>query len=141
MMAGLTLEAHETESPPGASDIRAALIAHNRRVGDPQRRPLVLLLRDQGGTPRAGLIGEVVFGWLYIQTFFVEPALRGQGIGTRLLAEAEARAKAMGAIGAHLNTSTFQAPEFYAKHGYAEVGRLSDRPLGHDRLWVAKRWG
>lgn len=137
----LTLEAHETPDPPGAAEIRAALIAHNEAVGDPQRRPLVLLLRDGTGTLRAGLVGEVYFGWLYIQTFFVDPVLRGQGVGTGLLAEAEARARALGAIGAHLNTSTFQAPGFYAKHGYTELGRLHDRPMGHDRLWVAKRWG
>jgi GNAT superfamily N-acetyltransferase len=139
--AGLALEAHDAPDPPGAAEIRAALIAHNSQVGDPKRQPLVLLLRDEAGTPRAGLLAELVFGWLSIQTFFVDPALRGQGVGSRLLAEAEARAKAKGAIGAHLNTSTFQAPAFYARHGYSEIGRLPDRPPGHARLWVAKRWG
>jgi GNAT superfamily N-acetyltransferase len=136
----LVLAAHETPDPPGADAIRAALIAHNSQVGDARRHPLVLLLRDEAGTPRAGLIAEVTFGWLSIQTFFVDPSLRGQGVGSALLAEAEHRAKAMGAIGAHLNTSTFQAPSFYAQHGYAEIGRLPDRPAGHDRLWLAKRW-
>jgi GNAT superfamily N-acetyltransferase len=141
LIAGLALEAPASADAPGVAEIRAALAAHNGAVGDATRRPLVLLLRDAAGTPRAGLIGEVAFGWLLIQTFFVEPALRGRGVGSALLAEAEARARAMGAIGAHLNTSTFQAPGFYAKHGYAELGRLQDRPAGHARLWVAKRWG
>lgn len=140
-LAGLALEAHDSADPPGAAQIRAALAAHNREVGDARRQPLVLLLRDEAGTPRAGLIAEIAFGWLYIQTLVVDPALRGQGVGSRLLAEAEARAQALGAIGAHLNTSTFQAPAFYTRHGYSELGRLEDRPAGHARLWVAKRWG
>jgi hypothetical protein len=46
-----------------------------------------------------------------------------------------------GAIGAQLTTSTFQAAGFYEKQGYAEIGRLKDRPPGHDRIWMAKRWG
>jgi hypothetical protein len=45
-----------------------------------------------------------------------------------------------GAIGAQLTTSTFQAVGFYQKLGYAELGRLKDRPPGHDRIWMAKRW-
>jgi hypothetical protein len=34
-----------------------------------------------------------------------------------------------------------QAAGFYEKQGYAEIGRLKDLPPGHDRIWMAKRWG
>ncbi len=71
----------------------------------------------------------------------MDEALRGQGYGSRLLALAEETARMHGAIGAQLTTSTFQAAGFYEKQGYAEIGRLKDCPPGHDRIWMAKRWG
>lgn len=128
-----------------AAAVRAGLLAH-RRAALPERRdggqgqPLAFARRDGSGRVVAGLVGEVALDWLYIDKFWVDESLRGQGIGGRLLAAAEAEAQRLGAIGAHLNTSSFQAPAFYRAQGYAEVGRLEGRPAGHDRLWFAKRF-
>nr|WP_202305163.1 GNAT family N-acetyltransferase [Mesorhizobium sp. L-8-10] len=90
---------------------------------------------------RGGIRAMIALCWLQVDHFWIEEALRGQGHGSRLLARAEIEARAHGAIGSHLTTSTFQAIGFYEKHGYREIGRLRDRPPGQDRVWIAKRWG
>jgi ribosomal protein S18 acetylase RimI-like enzyme len=90
---------------------------------------------------RGGIRGTIALCWLQVDHFWVDEALRGQGHGSHLLGMAEEAARMHGAIGAHLTTSTFQAEGFYRKQGYAEIGRLKDRPPGHDRIWMAKRWG
>jgi GNAT superfamily N-acetyltransferase len=64
--------------------------------------------------------------WLRIEVLFVDEAVRGQGIGSRLLLQAEQQARELGAKNVVLETFEFQAPKFYAKHGYSELGRIGD---------------
>ena len=52
---------------------------------------------------------------------------------------AEDMAKEHGAFAATLETFTVQAPDFYAKRGYAVFGRLDDYPPGHAKLFLSKR--
>lgn len=130
---------------PEAQAVMAGLSVHRRAAmaARPEAlisHPLCLVRRDAAGAVCAGLVGEVTMDWLFIDKFWVDESLRGQGTGTALLAAAEAEAKRLGAMGAHLYTSSFQAPAFYRKHGFQEIGRLEGRPAGQHRLWFAKRW-
>nr|WP_305123189.1 GNAT family N-acetyltransferase [Roseomonas sp. GC11] len=143
MADGITLE--EDAEGAIAAAVRAGLVAHRRASLPPRadgggRLPLTLAWRDAGGELRAGLVGEVSLDWLFVDKFWVDASLRGQGLGARLLATAEAWAKGQGAVGAHLYTSSFQAPGFYEKQGYREIGRLPGRPEGFDRIWYAKNF-
>ncbi|RDL51439.1 Acetyltransferase [Ensifer sp. M14] len=138
----MRIDVHDTEIVPGAEDVTAGLLAHMiEMVGTWPRVPLTLLLRDEGGRVCGGIRAMVALCWLQIDHVWVDAALRGQGHGSRLLQRAEEEARAHGAIGVQLTTSTFQAIGFYERHGYAEIGRLRDRPPGEDRVWMAKRWG
>jgi len=38
-----------------------------------------------------------------------------------------------------LATHTFQAPGFYRKQGFVEVGRIPDYPRGHAQVWFVKQ--
>jgi GNAT superfamily N-acetyltransferase len=72
-----------------------------------------------------------VWQWLTVDTMWVHPDRRGDGLGTALLAAVEAEARARGCRWAKLNTWEFQAPGFYERHGYVEYGREVDYPPGH----------
>jgi hypothetical protein len=39
----------------------------------------------------------------------------------------------------HLASFTFQAPGFYARHGFEPFARLTDQPLGHANVFLLKR--
>jgi predicted N-acetyltransferase YhbS len=78
------------------------------------------------------------FDWLLINWLWVAEPYRKIGIGSRLLLGAEAAARERHCRGVYLDTFTFQAPQFYARHGYREFGRLSDYPPGHARIWLSK---
>lgn len=120
--------------------IRAALAAHNAEAGWPHApEPLRVALRDEAGDVVGGLVGTINWRWLWVQALALPRALRGQGLGSRLLAAAEAEARARGCVGARLDTYSFQARGFYAKQGYREAGRIEDCPPGHTRYTMAKR--
>jgi len=107
-------------------------------VGSYDRRPLALVLRDGGGAVRGGLIGDTLRGWLYVDKLWIAAELRGQGWGSQLLDLAERKAVARGCHAAHLETSTHQAPAFYAGRGYREVGRIPAFWAGADRIYLSK---
>lgn len=127
---------------PSLEDRRAlgdALGAYNEPFlpnGDPQS--LAVLVRAPGGELRAGLDGFTYAGWLFIRYLWVHAELRRSGVGRRLMAAAEDRAREHGCHSAWVDTFTFQAPEFYAKLGYHEFGRL-DYPPDHQRIFLQKK--
>ena len=97
-----------------------------------------IFVRDDSGAVRAGLVGYVYAEWLFVNLLWVHADLRRSGIGSGLLAEAERRAIALGCHSAHLDTFSFQGPEFYPKFGYREFGRL-DYPPDHQRIFLKKQ--
>lgn len=94
--------------------------------------------RDAGGAVQAGVRYHIAYDWLFVHWLWVAKPYRKQGIGSKLLMGAEAAAREKGCRGAYLDTFTFQAPEFYPRHGYREFARLDDFPPGHARIWLSK---
>ena len=86
-----------------------------------------------------GLLGETYWGWLYVETLYVSDELRGQGWGTKLLAEGEAEALRRGCRAVHLDTMSYQALPFYEKLGYTVWGTLENFIDGHDRYFLQKQ--
>ena len=56
----------------------------------------------------------------------------------KLLGEIEIRVKEKGSKVITLNTFSFQAPEFYKKHGYKEVFTLENYPVTGKRHYYTK---
>lgn len=101
---------------------------------------VAILARDEEGVIIGGVHGELVWGWLYIKTLWVNPNYRHQGIGTRLLRLAEAAALSHGVSKSHLETTDFQALDFYLKNGYEIFGKLADKPAGSTWYYIKKNF-
>ena len=100
--------------------------------------PVNFVLREEGGQLLGGLIGLLWGGWLHVSYLWVTEAARGQGFGSRLLGEAEAYARTRGAMGATLETYSFQAKPFYKRFGYEECGTLENYPPGGAKFFLKK---
>ena len=119
--------------------VREALMQfNNKRVGNDGHTPLNLIEYDADGNIIAGIIGGTYWGWMCVDILWVHEDHRKQGIGTKLLAEAEKEAARRGCHHVHLDTMSWQAPEFYKKHGYKVVGMLPDIPNGNQKYLLMK---
>lgn len=119
--------------------IYEGLRAYNqeRRVGGAFRE-LAVFAEDPQGEKCAGLIGETHENWLMVKYLWVREDCRGQGLGSKLLAQAEEEAKNRGCHFVFLDTFDFQAPEFYPKYNYVERFVLENYPLTGKRHYFTK---
>jgi ribosomal protein S18 acetylase RimI-like enzyme len=99
---------------------------------------VAIFLRDADDTIRGGVTGGVWGGWLHIVALWVDPPLRGRGLGRALVLAAEDEGRAAGARNAILETHSFQAPGLYERLGYTVVGALEDYPPGERQLIMRK---
>jgi GNAT superfamily N-acetyltransferase len=119
--------------------IGRGISAFNRQqTGDNRFERLCFVLRAPDETIVGGVIGEIYYGWLYIDLLWVQDELRGRGYGHRLLTLVEEEGARRGAKNAYLDTFSFQAPDFYTNHGYRVFGELADFPAGHKRYFLTK---
>lgn len=108
--------------------------------GDPHYRQVAILLTDESGAHVGGLWGKTVYDWLFVELLAIPEHLRGQRLGTALIAEAERIARAENCIGIWLDTFEFQARGFYEKLGFELFGTLADHPVGRSRFFLQKRF-
>ncbi|GLR00075.1 GNAT family N-acetyltransferase [Dyella mobilis] len=107
--------------------------------GIKDRRPLAVLIKDpETRETIGGVTGRTSMGLLFLDVFFVPEALRGAGIGSQVLQMAEAEGRRRGCRTAVLYTISFQAPEFYRKHGWREFGAIPCDPPGTSRVFFTK---
>lgn len=136
----MALTITETTSDADAARITDILIAYNHQFTPPSTRaPLRITVRDETGEVQSGAIGFTAHDWCYVDILTLAPALRGSGHGAHLLQAVEDAARGRGCIGVYLFSYTFQAPDFYKRHGYTEFGRIDDLPKGCAQVWLMKR--
>lgn len=111
---------------------------NTQQAGDDRAQRLCYAVFGPGDEIVGGVIGVVHWNWLYVDLMWLREDLRGRGDGHRLLALLEEEARQHGATQVYLDTFSFQAPEFYRRHGYRVYGELKDFPAGHDRLFLTK---
>ena len=122
-----------------AQEIGDLIRSYNRsKREEAESEPLNIYVEDDSGELMAGLVGETFGNWLEIEYLFVKEDIRGQGIGSQLLQQAESEAKKRNCRFAFVNTYQFQAPAFYQKHDYQEVFTLKDYPCTGQRHYYQK---
>lgn len=122
-----------------AQEIGNLIRSYNRSKREAaESESLNLYVEDDSGQLMAGLVAEIFGNWLEIEYLFVKEDLRGQGIGSQLLQQAESEAKKRNSRFAFVNTYQFQAPAFYQKYGYKKVFTMKDYPYTGQRHYYQK---
>lgn len=131
--AGWTTEADLLEGPRTTTGLLAADLAD----------PAVTLLVVEDGE---GLLGCCAVtdrggGTAYFGTFAVRPGGQGRGVGGRLLAAAEERARASGAVRMEMSVIAQRDDllAWYARRGYAPTGERRPFPYGDERYGLPLR--
>lgn len=83
-----------------------------------ERKPLAVQMKNEQGDVIAGATARSFGDWLLLDYLWVSEELRGQNIGSKLLAHVEATGKSRGCVKCILDTLDFQAKPFYERHGY-----------------------
>jgi GNAT superfamily N-acetyltransferase len=112
---------------------------NTQQAGDAQGKVLCFVLYAPDQSIAGGVIGETHWEWFFINLMWIKEELRGCGYGHKLLLAAEQEARQRGARNAYLDTFSFQAPDFYKKHGYQVFGVLENFPEGHQRIYLTKQ--
>ena len=119
--------------------IRDSLYQFNKEiVGDDGHTPIYIVEYDTDGNVIGGILGGTYWGWMYVDILWVDENHRKKGIGSRLLRAAEEEAAQRGCHHVHLDTMSWQAPDFYKKHGYEVIGVLPDIPDGNQKYLLMK---
>ena len=122
-----------------AQVIRRKLNEYNNKFVPPDNHERLCLVVRRGDNIIGGLLGGTYWNWLYIELFWVDETERHNGLGTRILASAEAAAVQKGCKQAHLETHDFQSLGFYTRRGYEVFGKLDDLPEGHTKYYLHKQ--
>ena len=119
--------------------IREALVQfNNAAAGDDRHTPINIVEYDGDGNIIGGILGGTYWEWMYVDILWVHEDHRKKGIGSNLLREAEKEAVRRGCHHVHLDTMSWQAPDFYKKHGYEVIGILPDIPSGNQKYLLIK---
>ncbi len=121
-----------------AKNVIKGLRAYNLSKAGLKPKPVRIFLKDPGGILKGGLLGAILWDWLYVETLWVSDEFRGKGYGSELLKRAEEHAKSKGCRHVHLDTFGFQAKTFYEKLGYVDFGVLANYPSGQQRYFMTK---
>jgi ribosomal protein S18 acetylase RimI-like enzyme len=117
------LEGHNVEAAPMLADVRR----------------LAAFATDSSGRLIGGAAGRTWGACCELLQLWVQPEHRNSGVGSRLVVEFEARARTRGCRIFYLTTLSFQAPDFYRRHGYGVLARIDGYPNGIVKYLMHKK--
>jgi len=97
--------------------------------GVADQRSFFVRIGDEDGQLVAGLAGWTWGPCAGISLVWVREDSRRTGCGAQLLAAAEDLVRGRGCNRVFVSSFTFQAPQFYERHGFVECARVEDYPL------------
>lgn len=111
---------------------------NDKAVGPDNHELLNIVEYNNDGNVIAGILGGTYWGWMHLDILWVDENYRRTGIGSKLLKAAEEEARRRGCHSVHLDTMSWQAPEFYKMHGYRVIGELENIPTGNKKFHLIK---
>ena len=127
----LKFSTYDTPPADGLSVVDNGLEQYNHSVAPlSDVRSLASLATDRSGRVVGGAVGRTWGRCCELLQLWVEEDFRSTGVGSRLLRQFEAHAGQRGCDVFYLTTLSFQAPDFYRKHGYASLAQISGYPDG-----------
>lgn len=109
----------------------AGLEEHNHSVAPlTDVRQLAAFATETSGRVVGGATGRTWGRCCELLQLWVSREARSLGVGSRLLRDFEARARTRGCTVFYLTTLSYQAPEFYRRHGYAVLAQIDGYPDG-----------
>ncbi|AVT40715.1 N-acetyltransferase [Plantactinospora sp. BB1] len=128
------------EDPELSGRLSAELTTfNNAATGADDEADLSVRATDGAGELVGGLTGWTWGGCGGINMLWVREDHRRRGVGGRLLRAAEEEARRRGCDRMIVSSFEFQAPPFYRRHGYVQVGRSEGFPGGYADLHFIKR--
>ncbi|MFD2178252.1 GNAT family N-acetyltransferase [Veronia pacifica] len=122
------------------SHIYQGLLAFNEpHFFEIHERSIGCFISNEKNEMLGGLTGRLMSKCLHINYLWLPDMLRGKGIGRELILTVESEAKHLNIHNIYLDTYSFQAPGFYERLGFREVGRYTDFPKqGVDKIFYQK---
>jgi GNAT superfamily N-acetyltransferase len=129
----------DTPDPRLKQVLEDGLAAYNaEKIAVRDWRPLAVSAHDpENGELVGGLLGRTSLGLFFLDLFYLPERMRHSGTGSAMMRMAETEAIRRGCRAATLVTVNFQAPDFYARHGWEEFGRIQSAP-GVERIFMRK---
>ncbi|WP_145319978.1 GNAT family N-acetyltransferase [Paenibacillus xylanexedens] len=122
--------------------VRQQLVAYNAtHVSEELRNryeELNFNIKNEAGEIVAGVLSTLCWNWVELDILWVDSEQRHRGYGSQLLHEVERLAREKSCDFIMLNTFSYQAPEFYKKHGYQLITTIEDAPRGHHHYYFKK---
>ena len=140
----MKIELTEAPSAPDLKIIGQGIKTYNQAhlpddvVFEPDTR-FAVFARNQQGEVVGGVRANAYWNYCLIELLWLSNAVRGSGVGTQLMAQAESYAKEKGFAYIRTETVDFQAKPFYEKLGYKVYGELPDFPKGHTTYCLVKK--
>jgi len=122
-----------TDTPPEDKllAVDAGLEQHNYAVAPlTEVSQLAAFATDDTGVVVGGAVGRTWGQCCELLQLWVAAEHRSNGVGSRLLREFEAHARTRGCSIFYLTTLSYQAPEFYRRHGYSVLAQIAGYPNG-----------
>jgi ribosomal protein S18 acetylase RimI-like enzyme len=110
-------------------------------TGNVFREKISSFIKNDSGVIVGGILGEINWNWMHIQGLWIDESIRKSGWGKKLLTSMENYALSQNTSNIRLETTTFQALDFYIKAGYSVFGELPDMPKGHTSYFLQKQLG
>ena len=137
----LTYTTHD-EPVADAARIDAGLDAFNLSAAPLDGiAPIVCIARMSSGEVAGGAVARTWGACAELQQLWVAEAHRRKGVGSRLVRDYEARARARGCTTFYLTTFSFQAPSLYRALGYRSELEVDGFPEGIVKYVMLRREG